>query len=270
MAWMGGKWRLLRKLLPLIPDHQTYVEAFGGGATLLLSKSPSAVEVYNDLDSGIVNFFRILRDKERFKEFHRLISLTPYSREEFCSFLKEVEVEGEGDIDRAHKWFAVARQSFSGMFGNSWGYTVRSSSRGMPECTSSYLGVIERLPEVCQRIMRVMIEHRDALKLLSRFDGEETFYYLDPPYLPGTRRAGKYRCDMTTKEHEVLIDLLPQLKGKVMLSGYRSRLYERLEEAGWQRRDFNSKMVLSGNTLRQFGSGIEKDRIESVWMNYAI
>jgi len=60
---------MVNKLLPLIPKHHTYVEVFGGAANLLLAKEPSAVEVYNDIDSGLVNFFRVIRDKDKFKRF---------------------------------------------------------------------------------------------------------------------------------------------------------------------------------------------------------
>jgi len=62
MWWFGGKGKMVKKLLPLIPQHKIYVEVFGGGASLLFAKEPSPVEVYNDLNSDLVNFFRVLRD----------------------------------------------------------------------------------------------------------------------------------------------------------------------------------------------------------------
>lgn len=74
---------MLGRLLPLIPPHHTYVEVFGGGAALLFNKEPSPVEVYNDIDGNLVNFFRVLRDPEKFQRFYQLLQLTPYSREEF-------------------------------------------------------------------------------------------------------------------------------------------------------------------------------------------
>src|SRR5271169_2520383 len=82
IRYYGGKCRLVSKLLPFVPDHQTYVEVFAGGAALFFAKNTSPVEVVNDLDSGIVNFYRVLRDSEKFKRFQFLVSLTPFSRAE--------------------------------------------------------------------------------------------------------------------------------------------------------------------------------------------
>ena len=268
MAWFGGKSRMVNKLVPLIPEHRTYVEAFGGGGSMLLAKKPSEIEVYNDLNSGLVNFFRVLRDKIGFEEFQRLVSLTPYSREEFLKFRDEWHLS-EDEIERAHKWFSVARMSFSGIFGESFGYSRTSSSRGMAQCVSSWLGAIERLPEVCQRILRVLIENKDALDLIETFDAPDTFFYLDPPYVMSTRKSGGYKHELTDDDHKGLIDLLLKLKGKVMLSGYANPIYAALEKAGWERRDFETKLVASGHT-RKVKSKVRDTRIESVWLNYAI
>jgi len=79
LRWFGGKQRLAGKLLPLIPPHTTYVEVFAGGAALFFAKEVSPLEVINDLDSGIVNLYRVLRDKEKFEEFRFRVALSPYS-----------------------------------------------------------------------------------------------------------------------------------------------------------------------------------------------
>lgn len=84
ITWFGGKGMMASKILPYFPEHHTYAEPFGGGASMLFAKPPSPVEVYNDMDSGLVNFFRVLRDPEAFERFHHLAALTPYSREEYC------------------------------------------------------------------------------------------------------------------------------------------------------------------------------------------
>ena len=77
----GGKFFLVKKLLPLIPPHEVYVEVFGGAANLLFNKPPSKVEVYNDINSELVNFFRVLRDDVKWKILQEKLLLTPYSRE---------------------------------------------------------------------------------------------------------------------------------------------------------------------------------------------
>lgn len=115
---------MVAKLLPLIPPHKIYVEVFGGGASLLFAKEPSPVEVYNDLDSGLVNFFRVLRDPGKFEKFYRKVCFTPYSREEYC-FCRDTWGECKDDVERAYRWFVVARMSFSGKFGLR-GFLVRN------------------------------------------------------------------------------------------------------------------------------------------------
>lgn len=269
--WFGGKRYLINKLLPLIPEHRTYVEVFGGAAWLLLSKPPSPVEVYNDIDSRLVNLFRVLRDPEKFAEFQRLAALTPYSREEWewCYYHQD---EGDDDVEQAWHFFVVIRQSFAGK-GGDWGYNVRDSSRGMSGVVSAYLSSIERLPEVHARFMRVQIEHDDFRNLIRRYDSPETFFYLDPPYVPTTRRGGGYRHEMSHEDHEDLVRLLLGIQGKALLSGYDNPIYKALEDAGWKRLNFEAVCHAAGRTRQSGLQGEGKvlatqKRVESVWFNY--
>ena len=135
---------MVKKILTLFPAHHTYVEAFGGGASLLFTKKPSRVEVYNDIDSGLVGFFRVLRDREKFERFHEWVQMTPYAREEYNHCLATWQ-DCEDEVERAYRWYVVARQSFSGKFGESWSSSVTSSSRGMAVTCSKWLSVIEGL-----------------------------------------------------------------------------------------------------------------------------
>jgi DNA adenine methylase len=207
IQWFGGKQLLAKKLLPLIPEHHTYVEPFGGGGSILLGKEPSPVEVYNDLDGDLVNFFRVLRDPAQFADFYQRAWLSPYSREEF-NFCKAHLNDDPYPTERARRFFVLARFSFSGLVGNSFGLTVTHSSRGMAGHASSYKNVLCMLPLISERLSRVEIECNDFRKILSTYDTENTFFYLDPPYVPSTRRAGGYRCEMTEDDHMELIELL--------------------------------------------------------------
>ena len=270
--WFGGKAHMRNKLLPLIPEHKIYVEPFGGAASLLLSKEPSSVEVYNDLDSGLVNFFRVLRDRRKFNRLQFLAYLTPYSREEF-EWAAATWAECNNPVDRAHRWFTVARAAFGGRFGNSWGFTVTASCRGMAAAVSRYLGSVDGLPSIHLRLMRVQIEHRDALFIINTYDTKETFFYLDPPYVPSTRRGGEYQHELTEDDHRKLVNRLLRVKGKVMLSGYRNPIYAKLEKKGWKRIDWPVVCSAAGSTrlTRIQGPGSAtamQSRVESVWLNY--
>jgi DNA adenine methylase len=266
---------MVKKLLPLVPKHRIYVEVFGGGASLLLSKEPSLVEVYNDLDAGLVNLFRVIRDPDLFAEFHRRVQLIPYSRGEFNRY-RELWSGGQAPADpveNAVAFFVIARQSFGGCFGISWSMAVSASSRGMASTVSSWLSAIDLLPEVAERFLRVQIECLDWRRLLPIYDTAETFFYLDPPYLPYTRKDGQYTHEMSESDHEDLVDALLDLKGKALLSGYANPLYTKLEAAGWRRRDFATVCFAAGRTraigIRGPGSATAKaPRTETVWANY--
>jgi len=233
IKWFGGKGGTIRKkMLSLFPKHVAYVEVFGGGAGLLFGKRPSALEVYNDLDSNLVNFFHVLRDKDKFQEFYRFVSYVPYSREEYYE-CRDTWKQTENEIERVAKWFVVARQSFSGVFGASWCHCVNSG-----RAPNAWMSCIDRLPEIHRRLLNVQIEHYDFRILILKYDRKETFFYLDPPYVHLTRKCGKYDIEMTDDDHKQLVEILLDIKGKALLSGYMNDIYLPLENDGWQRKDF--------------------------------
>lgn len=271
IVWFGGKGNMVHKLVPLVPPHRIYVEVFGGGASLLFAKKPSPVEVYNDIDKGLVNFFRVIRDPEKFARFYHLVAFTPWSREEY-NFCRETWEQCEDEVEKAYRWFVVARMSFSGAFGRSWASAVTSSYKGMAATTSKWLYVLEMLPCIHERVMRVQIENMDFRELVPRYDSPETFFYMDPPYVEETRRElGVYPCEMGIDDHRQLVDLLMTVKGKVMLSGYRHPVYDPLEEAGWKRLDFETYCSAVGRTRATgvVGEGGARGhaRVESVWLS---
>lgn len=269
ITWFGGKGNMVRKILPLFPEHHTYVEPFGGGASLLFAKRPSPVEVYNDLNSGLVQFFRVLRDEEKFKEFHRLVSLTPYAREEYDYCRANWESQ-EDDVMRAYMWYVVARWSFSGDFGVSWRSSVTWSRRKMAGSCSKWLSSIELLPQIHARVMRVQIEHRDFRTILDRYDAPETLFYCDPPYIQSTRSSGEYKHEMIEDDHRDFVNLLLGLQGMAVVSGYAHPVYAPLDDAGWARRDFETACYAAGRTratgILGEGAAMEKQkRTETVW-----
>jgi len=141
IKWYGGKSKLIKKLLPLLPKHKIYVEVFGGSGALLFAKQPSPVEVYNDIDGDLVNFFRVLQNKRQTKELQRLLTLSLYSRKELNRCSKTYK-EGS-QTQRAYKFFITSRQAFSGIIGGSWSFAKTCTSRGMARVVSNYLSAIE-------------------------------------------------------------------------------------------------------------------------------
>lgn len=278
ITWFGGKGILVRKILPHFPPHHCYVEPFCGGASCLFAKPPSPVEVINDVDSDIVNFFRVLRDPGKFEAFQRMVALTPCSREEFIAYRRDWQAAWRGcsdEIERAYRWYVIARMSFAGEFGGSWGHSITTSRLGMANSVAQWLSIIDMLPAIAERIRTVQIEHGDWLEVLEDYDTPNTLFYCDPPFVKSTRRTGKYRHEMGNAEHRELVEVLLSIQGRVVLSGYRNAVYRPLEEAGWTCVDVPTVCYAVGRTrlsgLQGAGSltkpGTRHLRTETLWIS---
>ena len=274
ITWFGGKGKMVNKLLPFVPPHHTYCEVFGGGAALLFSKPPAPVEVYNDIDKGLVGFFRVLQNPEQFPELSRRLSVTLYSRNEY-NLCRDTWREQDDPIERARRWYIVARQSFGGRFNSGWGFVRTASSRNMAESTSTWLSTLDSLPAFHERVMRVQIECDDWRTILHNYDTPDTFFYLDPPYVVSKRSGGKYTHELTDDDHADLIAVVQKLDGMVLLSGYDNGLYQPLTETGWHTKSWETVSYAAGRTR---GTGIlgagaalkMQPRTETIWWNQAL
>ena len=121
--------------------------------------------------------------------------------------------------------------------------------------------------------MRVQIDNKDFREIFKTYDTEDTLFYCDPPYIPETRRdKNSYNHEMTTEDHNDLVNILLNIKGKVLFSGYNHNTYKILEENGWKRKDFKTACHAAGKTrltgIIGKGAALEKQpRIESVWIS---
>ena len=263
IAWYGGKAYYAEWLISQFPDHRVFVEPFGGAANVLLRKPPSEVEIYNDVDDRVVNLFSVIRSPTQFKKLRKALDLTPYSRAEFARLLKAKPTKDP--VEKARRFFAICRQARGGigmskLTENAWAASKRTR-REMAEPVSKYLSAIEGLADVAARFRTVMIESRPAIEIIAKYDGDDTFFYLDPPYMPETRhgqKADTYAHEMSVEDHEELLDTLLKISGKAMLSGYGAPLYEQKLKT-WRREELKTKAHMSN-------SG--QERTEVIWFNY--
>ncbi|MDT8895676.1 DNA adenine methylase [Halomonas sp. I1] len=231
LRYHGGKWRMADWLLSYFPPssaYDTYIEAFAGSASVLMRKAPSTFEIYNDLDGEVVNVFRVLRDPEQRDRLTELLTLTPYARDEF-----ELAYQPHDDpVERARR---TIFRAFSG-FGSAavtkgrTGFRSFSGSSGRGVNPAHYWSRYPaNLAAFGERLSGVVIENRPALDVILERDHPRSLHYLDPPYLHATRAMGQdkstYRHELTTSEHEHLLQECRQLEGFVVLSGYPSDLY---------------------------------------------
>jgi DNA adenine methylase len=258
-GWYGGKFSHLEWLLPRLPKAHHYCEPFSGSAAVLLNRYPAPVETYNDIDGDAVNFFRMLRDRQ--DDLARAIGLTPFSREEFHRAING-SMQGITDLERARRFYVRARQARTGLAQTAtlgrWANCKNTSRAGMSGVVSRWLGGVEALDEIAERLLRVQIENRPATEVIRLYDSTETLFYCDPPYLHETRGDSKaYGFEMDNAQHQELADVLNQCRGKVAVSGYRCDVMDNWYK-GWKRYDAPVKQCHSTKQPRQ----------ECLWMNY--
>lgn len=273
-AWYGGKGSHLSWLLPLLPPAKHFIDLYGGSAAVLLNRAPSPIETYNDLDSGVVNFFKVLR--ERADVLADLLYMTPYSREErriAYNIYEHIEKYNHlSDIERARLFFVLARQTRSGIVQqsnamlNSWRFTRDKVSNGMASQNAAWANAIDGLSAVASRLRNVQIENYPAHRILDLYDSPDTLVYADPPYVHSTRADDKhkvYKFEMSDADHTALAARLHTFKGLVAISGYRSELYDTLYR-DWDRFDMPAEASAgsAGNS--------DISRVECLWTNYPL
>ena len=260
-GWYGGKFSHLDFILPNLPnDAEHFCDVFGGSAAVIINREPAPVETYNDIDSELTNFFSVLRDSDTSDDLIRAIGLTPFSREELV--IACTAEQGLSSLERARRFFVRARQTRTGLAQTSsegrWAHCVLTSRAGMAGAVSRWLGSVEGLSEIVQRLLRMQIENVPALEAIERYDTPQTLFYLDPPYVHDSRGdSTAYGTEMTDTDHIELAETLFDIKGRAAISGYRSELYDALY-GGWRRIDADPKLCHS----------VRSERQECLWVNY--
>lgn len=253
----GGKNRLSKYIIESFPvnyQKMTYVETHGGAGNVLQTKIRSAREIYNDLDPELVNvFWHVVFGGD---EFFRQLRDIPYTKESF-EFAK---AKKDSDSSRAVAEIVLRRMSRGGLQKEfAWSERLRG---GMPGDVNSWITFLKQLEQLRSRWSGVLFHNKKANDIISRYDSLNTLFYIDPPYLPVTRRALKIygQYEMTEEQHVELAGVLNSVKGKVILSGYPSSLYDTLY-SGWRQ--------VQKSVKNNSGQGKKKqDRTEVLWFNW--
>lgn len=261
LRYHGGKWRAASWIISHLPaDHDVYIEPFGGSAAVLLNKPRSNMEVLNDLDGEVVNFFRVMRERPR--QLIDAIYWTPFAHaEQQLSFVPSAD-----PVEAARRFYVRSYLTISGptaTWNSGWRRQKKASRGGsgkssMTPAAKSFTET-SHLWQIAERLRGVAIEQMDALELIRRYDHERALFYADPPYVAATRKRWKssaYAHEMTDDQHRELAAVLCGCTGMVVLSGYDGDLYQELYP-DWRRvdRDFRT----NGNSRRMAR--------ESLWLN---
>lgn len=250
--YFGGKAEFIDWYLGFVPPHHTSVELCAGMAPFTIRKQRAKVEVINDADGLIPAMFSVVRDFP--EQLAAVIEATPYSRKEWescrqvCNDFRAnntqsqwKQLDQQAKIELARAYLVSIRQSGSQKVGMYWSRAINHSRRGVSSSVSRFLKLSDDIVEVADRLREVQVEDLDLIKCINDYDRPETLFFIDPPYLPETRpkSSESYPVEMTREEHEQLIDRLLSIKGKVILCGYASELYDTNLRAdrGWRREE---------------------------------
>jgi DNA adenine methylase len=272
VRWYGGKGNLLGFIRPLLAgiEADVYCEPYFGAGSLFFSLPRRPVEVINDLDQRLVNFYRVLQDPERCVALVHRLTFTLYSRAEF---IRALDLRDDPDpVTAAWAMYTAQNQGFSGvaMSPGNWSRSVSDPNQ------RRWRSRLALLQEWHDRLQHAAIDCRCALDVIRSWDSPETLFYLDPPYLQSTRSqspSGRYVRDGDDAHHKDLLALLPQLEGFVVLSGYSSDAYEQ-GLSGWRKVERRTVCHAAG---RVRGSGLKGNgaakakmpRTEVLWLNHA-
>jgi DNA adenine methylase len=278
LKFPGAKSYLADWLVSLLPErggYTTFVDLFGGGGSVLLAHDPAGKsEVYNDLDEGLVNLWRVLRDPALFAGFVRLCQATPFSKPdwEYADQLESLmgvdagtdkAVSDEFRVRWAWAYFVTVRQSMMGLGKTFAPLSTGRVRAGMNEQASAWLSAVDHLPAVHARLKRVVVLNEDATGLVAKYDKPGVVLFADPPYAPDARTPDLYRCEMGVDEHRAFVRACLGVRhARVLVCGYDSPLYTApLEGAGWTR---HAKEVASAMTKGK----VKPKREEICWTSY--
>lgn len=261
IPYFGGKSTLAPVIAGLMPAHGHYVEPYCGSLAVLLAKSPAHMETVNDLDSELITFWRMLRDRP--EDLARVCALTPHSRAEY---IESAHRGGAEDLELARRvWVRLSQgRGLTLRDGKTgWKHYVypSGSSLGMPGYLHAY---VERMAAAAARLSDVSLECMPALDLITKYGAEpDALLYVDPPYLGTTRdQRNNYKHEMKDEQdHRDLAEALHADRAAVVLSGYGSDLYDRELYPGWDR---HTLAAFTGNS-----SG-DRTRVEVLWSNRPI
>lgn len=254
ITYFGGKMTLGPQIAALLPQHGHYVEPYAGSLAVLLAKPRSAHETVNDLDGDLMTFWRVLRDQP--DDLERVCALTPHSRAEHAA---SYDLDACDDLERARRVWVQLTQGRAGVRSRTgWRHYINpaGSSASMPRYLAGYVG---RIADTAERLAGVSLEARPALDLIRSYGRDpKVLLYVDPPYLGSTRQSGGYVHEMRDEAaHEELAVALLEARAAVVLSGYRSPLYDELYR-GWDRHSFAASTGQGGTW---------ESRTEVLWSN---
>lgn len=221
IKYPGSKWSIANWIISFFPEHHSYLEPYFGSGAVFFNKSRSNIETVNDLDGNVVNLFEWIR-KDPEKLAHE-IYYTPYARQVYEDAFAVVP---ENSLEQAVSFYISLNMSHGFRTnGEKVGWKNDVQGRERAYAAQDWCNLPEKIMQAAERLRGVQIENKPAVELIQRFNYSNVLIYADPPYVLRTRHGKQYRCEMTDKEQEEMLDVLLVHQGSVLISGYDNDLY---------------------------------------------
>ena len=257
ITYYGGKQKLVPEILPRIPDHNNYVEPFCGGAAIFFAKQPSNIEVLNDTNRELINFYRVVQND--FSSLEKEIRITLHSRDlHRKAWVIYHHPDMFSEVKRAWALWVLSAQGFSARLDGNWGYDKQEN-----RTTKLIQAKKDRFTEdIAIRLQNVQLESTDALYVINSRDTKNTFFYCDPPYYNSD--CGHYN-GYSLQDFENLLSTLAKIKGKFLLSSYPSEVLQSYSKRHkWQMFSIEQRVTVNAK------SGYLKRKTEVLTANYQL
>lgn len=251
VGYYGGKQKMVKYILPLIPSHKLYCEPFFGGGAVFWAKPPSDVEVINDIKDNVIVFYRVL--KSDYARLKKKIDTTLHSRSLYKKAMQIFKCpDDHSELDRAWALWTLATQGFAHTL-SSWGHSKDGQvERAVDNARKRFSNVY------ADRLEKTQIEHNDALRVIKLRDSKDTFFYLDPPYFNSD--CADYK-GYTEADFEDLLKSCEKMEGKFLLSSYPSAVLNKYaKKNGWKQRKVVMPVKVTKHT--------DKEKTEVLTFNY--
>ena len=237
----GSKNALSEWIISHFPDHNAYVEVFGGSAAVLLAKPKSNVEIYNDINDDLTHFFTVVRNRP--EELAEWLQMVPYSRSQYDEWGTDFYsgVRPDDPIERAGQFFSLRYMQHLGVFNAKNGFKTRA--RRSPART--FDNAKKRIKLFASRFDQVTIENRDYRKILSTYEDPkvDVLFYADPPYMDA---EDQYSREF---DHKEFVDCLKGVDNDWIVSY--ARVPEGLEDYTILERQSQHRMRRSSNSVTE-------------------
>jgi len=263
-GWPGGKWRSCKKILPLLPYTPRFVDTCMGSGIITINRKPCKMEVCNDANSGITDFFRCIKSDTLAPRMMEFLRHTIHSREEW-QLCKETWQKVDDPAERAARWYYMIQYSFAKL-GRNWGRTTSPAAR----VAGLVRDKLKLFPAISERFKDVQVDNQDVIQCLLDYDHPDTVFYVDPDY-EGTD-SGIYKHHV---DHPLLLKTISNLQSFVAVSGYANPLYD--DQDFWDQRHVWDSYVSTQSLAYQESSnkanlkGLEKrgNAQEVLWIKEA-